>query len=136
MEKKNEEESKKPQKTVDAQVQNIKRNIQRILEKAGVYNHTLTYQVEITAGDLLLYRKIRNEALDPNTPVYLIELSREGNERRDINPIFAAMTNASNRVTKDFEKLTMNIKDNKKKDSTNNALTKLLEKMNSPEYDD
>lgn len=123
-------------KDVDYKVKNIKKNIQRILEEAGVYNNTLTYQVEITAGDLLLYRKIRKEALDPATDVYQIEYSREGNERRTINPIFAAMTNASNRVTKDFEKLTMNIKDDKKQVNTNNALTELLEKMNSPEYDD
>lgn len=123
-------------KDVDYKVKNIKKNIQRILEEAGVYNNTLTYQVEITAGDLLLYRKIRKEALDPSTDVYQVEYSREGNERRTINPIFAAMTNASNRVTKDFEKLTMNIKDDKKQVNTNNALTELLEKMNSPEYDD
>lgn len=126
----------KETKDVDYKVKNIKKNIQRILEEAGVYNNTLTYQVEITAGDLLLYRKIRKEALDPATDVYQIEYSREGNERRTINPIFAAMTNASNRVTKDFEKLTMNIKDDKKQVNTNNALTELLEKMNSPEYDD
>lgn len=123
-------------KDVDYKVKNIKKNIQRILEEAGVYNNTLTYQVEITAGDLLLYRKIRKEALDPSTDVYQIEYSREGKERRTINPIFAAMTNASNRVTKDFEKLTMNIKDDKKQVNTNNALTELLEKMNSPEYND
>lgn len=127
---------KPSEKGVDYQVKNIKKNIQRILENAGVYNSMLTYQVEITAGDLLLYRKIRKEALDPGTTVYLIEISREGAERKNINPIFAAMTNASNILTKDFEKLTMNIKDNKKKGKANNALSALMEKMNSSEYDD
>lgn len=120
----------------DYNVQNVARNIQRILKDAGVYTPMLTYQVEITAGDLLLYRKIRTEALDSKTEVYQVEYSREGNPRTSINPIFAAMTNASNRVTQDFEKLTMNIKDNKKKETTGSKLELLLEKMNSPEYDD
>lgn len=120
----------------DYNVQNVARNIQRILKDAGVYTPMLTYQVEITAGDLLLYRKIRKEALDQNTEVYQIEKSREGHDRKTINPIFQAMTNASNRVTQDFEKLTMNIKDNKKKETTGNKLESLLEKMNSPKYND
>jgi hypothetical protein len=133
---KEEVKTKEKHMSVDYKVKNIKKNIQRILQEAGVYTGMLTYQVEITAGDLLLYRKIRAEALDPNTPVYLIEISREGFKRKNINPIFSAMTNASNSVTKDFEKLTMNIKDDKKKAVASNALTALMDKFNNPEYND
>jgi hypothetical protein len=120
----------------DYNVQNVARNIQRILKDAGVYTPMLTYQVEITAGDLLLYRKIRTEALDSKTEVYQVEYSREGNPRTSINPIFAAMTNASNRVTQDFEKLTMNIKDNKRKDTAGNKLQELITSLDPSKYDD
>lgn len=114
---------------VNDTVRSMKQRIITILKDAGIYSPTLSYQAELAAGDLLIYRKLRADAMKAEP--FFIETSREGNDRHVINPIFDAVSKASLRVTADFEKLTMNVKDSKIKTQLRSDLDELNDKMQS-----
>lgn len=110
-------------------VRNMKTRIIKILKDAGIYSPTQSYQAELAAGDLLMYRKLRKEALKAEP--YFIETSREGHPRHVINPIFDAVSKASLRVTADFEKLCLNVKDSKIKAQVRTDMDELNDKIQS-----
>lgn len=56
-------------------IENIKTVIRRHLQKADVYAPELSYQIELAASDILLYRKLREKALSE------VRLSRSRNIR-------------------------------------------------------
>jgi len=85
------------------------------LKEAGLYKPQQEFQIEVCARDLLQYRMLSNASLELDSP-YIVEKSREGHSRRTINPIFAQVDSASKRLAVDFEKLTMNVKDDKREE--------------------
>lgn len=94
------------------EIEKAKADIKQLLEDGGLYRPALDLQIEICARDLIVYRRLSDAALFLNEP-YLIEKSREGNNRRSINPIFDKVESASKRLTVSLEKLLLNLKDNK-----------------------
>lgn len=89
-------------------IENIKTVIRRHLQKADVYAPELSYQIELAASDILLYRKLREKALSEDTPITVTEYSREGKPREKINPVFAAMKEQADVVRRDLRSLYMN----------------------------
>lgn len=114
-------------------VENLKVTIRRILQENGKYSNEMSYQIELLASDLLVFRRIREKALDENTKLIVLEKSREGFDRGKENPIFILMARYADRVRKDLRALMMNQEiqqgdENKAKDD--DALTKLMEQLN------
>ena len=113
-------------------VENLKVTIRRILQENGKYSNEMSYQIELLASDLLVFRRIREKALDENTKLIDLEKSREGFDREKENPIFILMARYADRVRKDLRALMMNQEiqqgdENKAKDD--DALTKLMEQL-------
>ena len=113
-------------------VENLKVTIRRILQENGKYSNEMSYQIELLASDLLVFRRIREKALDENTKLIVLEKSREEFDREKENPIFILMARYADRVRKDLRALMMNQEiqqgdENKAKDD--DALTKLMEQL-------
>ena len=113
-------------------VENLKVTIRRILQENGKYSNEMSYQIELLASDLLVFRRIREKALDENTKLIVLEKSREGFDREKENPIFILMARYADRVRKDLRALMMNQEiqqgdENRAKDD--DALTKLMEQL-------
>ena len=108
-------------------VASISRYIRKKLEEAGVYDATLSYQVELVASDLLVYRKFRDACLDDFTEVYFNEKSREGNDRIKIKPLFSALRQQSKIVREGLDALTMNIKSKKAKKEVDDSFRDFME---------
>ena len=102
------------------------------MQENGKYSNEMSYQIELLASDLLVFRRIREKALDENTKLIVLEKSREGFDREKENPIFILMARYADRVRKDLRALMMNQEiqqgdENKAKDD--DALTKLMEQL-------
>lgn len=114
----------------------IARYITKKLTEAGAYDPTLSYQVELVASDLLIYRKLRDACLDDEETVTFEEKSREGNSRTKVNPIFSELRRQSKVVQEGLDMLTMNIKSKKKKAETSDTIQELTRIMKEEEDDD
>ena len=119
----------------------LKETIRRQLKEAGVYDPEISYQIELTASDILLYRKLRDEALAEETDVLITEFSREQRPRQKINPIFDAMKKQADVVRKDLRALYMNreLKRAKKEDEDkkkDDPIAALMNKMNEIDSED
>ena len=119
-------------------VENLKVTIRRILQENGKYSNEMSYQIELLASDLLVFRRIREEALAADTKLIVVEKSREGFDREKENPIFILMARYADRVRKDLRALMMNQEiqqgeENKTKDD--DALTKLMEQLSDKDDD-
>lgn len=114
----------------------IARYITKKLTEAGAYDPTLSYQVELVASDLLIYRKLRDACLDDEESVTFKEKSREGNSRTKVNPIFSELRRQSKIVQEGLDMLTMNIKSKKKKAETSDAIQELTRMMKEEEDGD
>jgi hypothetical protein len=124
----------------NAKIENIKTVIRRQLVKAGVYSPELAYQVELAASDIILYRKLRDTALNEETEVIVTEFSRENRPREKINPIFDAMKKQADVVRKDLRALYMN-RELKRQEEVASAderdpINDLMEKLNNMGTDD
>ena len=114
---------------------NIKKYIRSTLKDVGVYDRSLGYMIELTASDLLIYRRFRSVCLDDGTPLTYNETSREGDDRIKMNPVFAEFRRQSQVVCDDFDKLTMNVKSKKKKADADDNLTRLLNDFSNDDGD-
>jgi hypothetical protein len=119
-------------------VENLKVTIRRILQENDKYSNEMSYQIELLASDLLVFRRIREEALAADTKLIVVEKSREGFDREKENPIFILMARYADRVRKDLRALMMNQEiqqgeENKTKDD--DTLTKLMEQLSDKDDD-
>lgn len=119
----------------EKKVRRISEYIKRVLRKAGAYSPKLSYQVELVASDILVYRKLRASLLSDECQLVSVEKSREGYDREKINPLIAQLRLQSKIVQEGLDKLTMNIKSQKKEPEAEDPLAKLTEYINSGEDD-
>lgn len=87
-------------------IEGLKRRVRELLKGGGAYTREMTYQVEMLAADLLVYRKMLDEAL--GSDVMIREVSREGNERVRVNPLYELLAKQSDVVRRDLKALGMN----------------------------
>lgn len=90
------------------ELEQLKRYVRDVLKERGLYEKEMCYQVELLASDLMVFRRIRDEAIKPETALLMVEVSREGEKRAKENPIFVMMTRYADRVRKDLKALLMN----------------------------
>ena len=123
-------------------IENIKTVIRRHLQKADVYAPELSYQIELAASDILLYRKLREKALSEDTHITVTEYSREGKPREKINPVFAAMKEQADVVRRDLRhtdcgRPCRELKRNEKaKENESDPLEEMMKKLNEIDKED
>lgn len=124
-----EEEQKRSRKLVNARLKYYRTRIEDILKDAGIYEPRQTFQIEVCATMLMSLRKIREAYLDNGEPCYVIELSREGMPRKKPNPLLAELRSVSDSVAKHLAKLTMNVKDAKKKEDADDKFDEFMKQF-------
>lgn len=92
----------------EAQLEDLRTRLRRIMNQAGAYRPDMTYQVELTASTLLCFRKIREEILEKDAPPIIEEQSREGDKRKKENPIYTLYGKFADLLRRDLRALNMN----------------------------
>lgn len=92
----------------EAQLEDLRTRLRRIMNEAGAYRADMTYQVELTASTLLCFRKIREEILVKNAKPIIKEKSREGDMRKKENPIYTLYGKFADLLRRDLRALNMN----------------------------
>lgn len=113
----------------------LKRNIKAVLTEAEVYTPELVLQIELLARNMEAYRRVSNEFFSLESQ-FLETKSREGYARIKVNPLGNEMRLWADVVRKDLSKLTMNIKDNKKKATVEDEFTKLMRTFQDDDDDE
>ena len=129
---------KKKKEDNDKLIDNIKTHVRRVLVKQGKYSPEMSYQIELLASDLLVFRKIRNQVLNEEEEPTITEKSREGELRTKENPIYNLMAKFADRVRKDLRSLKMNkeLPNNDDEGGTEkeeDALKELMDKLSEEE---
>lgn len=88
------------------ELESIKRYVRDTLRKAGKWSPEMSYQVELLASDLLLYRQLRADIMAHG--VMVVEMSREGNPRARLRPSVQMLRQQSDAVRSDLRVLLMN----------------------------
>lgn len=85
------EERKEPEHKVDMRINgmftHIRTDLIQKLKKAGLYDDTKDYQIEIAASVITKLRLLRREMFDVNHHTIITERSREGNKREVVSPL-------------------------------------------------
>ena len=84
------------------------RYLRKVLKDEGLYRKEMSQQVELTASTLLVFRKIRDAALDEIEKATIKETSREGDTRIKNNPIFFLYKEMADLLRRDLRALNMN----------------------------
>lgn len=136
--KNNKSEGESPEKSLE----NLKSYIRKVLKKAGKYRSEMTQQVELTATTLLIFRKIRSEILEKDSPPIIEEKSREGDLRQKENPIYGMYRDFANLLRRDLRALKMNQelarrdKDEDEGGEDKGALVTLMKELNKEDEED
>lgn len=89
------------------ELEGVKRYIRGKLKEQGLYRPELGYQIELTARNLLLYRRLSDECMSLDGAT-VTEYSREGSPRVRVNPLFDAVKKQAEIVRRDLTVLWMN----------------------------
>lgn len=90
----------------EKQLERIKRYVRGVLKRAGKYSPEMSYQVELLATDLMVYRQLRRDVLENG--VVTVEKSREGNRREKVRPSVGMLRQQADAVRADLKSLLMN----------------------------
>lgn len=120
------------EKLISKKIENIKTHVRRVLKEHEMYSSEMSYQIELLASDLLVFRKIRDEVLKEEQTPTVTEKSREGEDRIRENPIYNLMAKFADRLRKDLRSLMMNKElapTESKNDEGNDTLTQLMDSL-------
>lgn len=121
---------REPRKEVppERQVTNVRARIWRILKDAGAWDSTLSYQVELAATDIVIYRKLTKAVLALDSLV--IEIERDnGSTAPKVHPLLLEHREQAKVVQKDCDLLLMNVKSKKGKEAAADGLKEFMAKM-------
>lgn len=90
----------------EKRLKNLARYVRGVLRRAGKWSPEMSYQVELLATDLLVYRKLRDDVL--NNGVTTFETSREGHSREKLRPSVQMLRQQADTVRADLNVLLMN----------------------------
>ncbi len=90
----------------EKQLERIKRYVRGVLKRAGKYSPEMSYQVELLATDLMVYRELRRDVLEHG--VVAVETSREGHRREKVRPSVQMLRQQADAVRADLKSLLMN----------------------------
>ena len=124
----------KEERQSDKKLEMMIRYLRKVLKDEGLYRKEMSQQVELTASTLLVFRKIRDAALDEIEKATIKETSREGDTRIKNNPIFFLYKEMADLLRRDLRDLNMNKeltkgKTDKINDEEEDALALLMRKQ-------
>lgn len=118
-------------KEYDNKVKALKQRIQRLLAAKEEYSPEFTYQVEVTASVLIIFRDVARQVYGKK--VSLMEKSRENNDRAIKNPDYDTFCMLAKAAQASLKSLMMNkeVRHDKKENDNegDDALTKLMEDL-------
>lgn len=121
-------------KKKDRELESVRTYIRRILKSKGMYSEEMSYQVELLASDLLVFRKIRKLVLSEEEKPVITEESREGKDRKRENPLYGLMAKFADRVRRDLRSLKMNKElsagEQNQEIPEDDALSRLMDEVN------
>lgn len=91
------------------QVYNVRRYIIRLLKEQNSYSPELSYQVELLATSIIVYKKIRDEIFKEDFSMTVEEISREGNTKLKAHPIMFLYIKQDQVVRRNLKSLRMNL---------------------------
>lgn len=118
-------------KEYDKKVKELRRWIRTLLERNELYSPELTYQVEVAASILVVFRDVARKTY--GTKVTITEKSREGHPREIKNPAYDTFCMMAKVAQNSLKSLMMNreIRPEKKNDGEeeNDILTNLMNSL-------
>ena len=128
----------KEERQSDKKLEMMIRYLRKVLKDEGLYRKEMSQQVELTASTLLVFRKIRDAALDEIEKATIKETSREGDTRIKNNPIFFLYKEMADLLRRDLRALNMNKeltkgKTDKINDEEEDALALLMRQQSEDE---
>lgn len=133
---------KNDEANLEKRLESLKTYIRRVLQKSGKYRSEMTQQVELTATTLLIFRKIRSEIMENDSPPIIEEKSREGDLRKKENPIYTMYRDFANLLRRDLRALKMNqelarsSKEDEETGEDKGALVTLMKELNKEDEDE
>lgn len=122
-------------KRIAAKVRSKKAYIVKLLKNQGKYTAELTYQVDITAKLLVRADMLGDEILADGHKAVNVEYSREGNERKTIDPKEKLYIELLEKGQKALRALGMNT-ESKERKTDNDELNDFLAAVKQPEEDE
>lgn len=113
-------------------IQNLLTRFRRLLKESGGYRKHITYQVELTAAVLLVWRKVRDIILAPDFKVVFTENSREGDAREKVSAVLQLFIQLCDLLRRNLKALGMNMEltaDDMGAEN-NDAVKEMLARMN------
>ena len=102
------EAAKEQVRAAQKRIKAKKEYITKLLKKEGKYTAELTYQVTITAELMVRREVLQEEMCSPDYHQVLVEYSREGNRREQINPKEKLFIDLTGQVQRALRALGMN----------------------------
>lgn len=133
---------KNDEANLEKRLESLKTYIRRVLQKSGKYRSEMTQQVELTATTLLIFRKIRSEIMENDSPPIIEEKSREGDLRKKENPIYTMYRDFANLLRRDLRALKMNqelarsSKEDEETGEDKGVLVTLMKELNKEDEDE
>ena len=116
-----------------AKAKNIQKYVVQLLKKEGLWRPELTYQVEMLANELIVYRSLmeKMQKVSEDDQLVITEQSREGDDRLRPHPILAMVQAQANQLRQDLKVLLMNYDktDNSQVKKEENVLASLMAKI-------
>ena len=106
--------------------------ITKLLQKEGKYTSELTYQVTITAELIVRREVLQEEMCSPDYQQVLVEYSREGNRREQVNPKEKLFLDLTGQVQRALRALGMNT-DAKERSNDKDGFGDFLEQFKDDE---
>lgn len=106
--------------------------ITKLLKKEGKYTSELTYQVTITAELIVRREVLQEEMCSPDYQQVLVEYSREGNRREQVNPKEKLFLDLTGQVQRALRALGMNT-DAKERNNDKDGFGDFLEQFKDDE---
>ena len=103
-----------------------------MLKKEGKYTSELTYQVTITAELIVRREVLQEEMCSPDYQQVLVEYSREGNRREQVNPKEKLFLDLTGQVQRALRALGMNT-DAKERNNDKDGFGDFLEQFKDDE---
>lgn len=95
--------------SIKKRIKNQKDYIVRLLKQQGKYSPEMSLQAMLTAYLYVRMERLAEEVLDDGHDSVIVELSREGNERRSVNPADKTFLECADKLQRALKALGMNI---------------------------
>lgn len=128
--------AEKNAKSIEKKVSSKKRYIIKLLKDNGKFAAELTYQVEITARLLVRAEQQSKEMSSPEYQPITVEYSREGNERRTVNPLERLHAETLRQAQRALAALGMNTDSKQKLEGPDDSLQNFMDAFKDDDNND